>query len=224
MQNYTRQSLLNCVYGTLNKARKQGGGRAPSLAFLNQNHGEKRMSSNIRETVKSVQDELFYICSRLTPRDGRLYQAVKIFGEIIDFSAIVNYRALPEVDEKNGGNITSQQLEDMTAVQNLTLRNTSLDDFVEWLTIEIFGIIADKIDKHYNELSDPDCFSRFKKLTGRSIFKKAAKYLVVKTLNATTYHLEGDSILYIETADDFLALYFFTKDSLNRYIKTHLIG
>lgn len=181
------------------------------------------MPKKIRETITSVQDELFYICSRLTPRDGRLFQAVKIFGEIIDFSAIVNYRALPEVDEKNGGNITRQQLEDMTAGRNLALRNTSLDDFVEWLTIEIFSIIADKIDKRYNELSDPECFSRFKKLAGRSLFKRAAKYLIVKTLNTTTYHLEGDSILYIETGDDFLALYFFAKDSLNRYIKAHLI-
>lgn len=181
------------------------------------------MPKKIRETIASVQDELFYICSRLTPRDGRLYQAVKIFGEVIDFSALVNYRALPEVDEKNGGEISPQQLDDMTAGCNLALKNTSLDDFVEWLTSEIFGIITEKIDKHYCELSDPDCFSRFKKLAGRSIFKKAAKYLVVKTLNATTYQLEGDSILYIETADDFLALYFFVKDSLNRYIKAHLI-
>ena len=182
------------------------------------------MRKNIRETITSVQDELFYICTRLTPRDGRLFQAVKIFGEIVEFSAIVNYRALPEVDEKDGGEITAQQLEELAGGHNIALKNTSLDDFVEWLTSEIFGIISDKIDKHCNELSDPECFSRFKKLAGRSIFKKAAKYLVVKTLNATTYHLEGDSILYIETADDFLSLYFFVKDSLNRYIKAHLIG
>lgn len=181
------------------------------------------MPKKIRETIVSVKDELFYICSRLTPRDGRLHQAVKIFGEIIDFSALVNYRALPEVDEKDGGEISAQQLDDMAGGYNLALKNTSLDDFIEWLTIEVFGIIADKIDKHYNELSDPECFSRFKKLAGRSIFKKAAKYLVVKTLNATTYQLEGGSVLCIETGDDFLALYFFAKDSLNRYIKAHLI-
>lgn len=182
------------------------------------------MRKNIRETIQSVQDELFYICSRLTPRDGRLYQAVKLFGEIVDFSALVNYRALPIVDEKDGGEITRQQLDDIAGSWNIILRNTSLDDFVEWLTTETFGIICDKIDKHYCELSDPDCFSRFIKLAGRSLFKKTAKYLIVKTLNTTTYHLEGDSILYIETCDDFLSLYFFTKDSLNRYIKTHLIG
>ena len=182
------------------------------------------MRKNIRETITCVQDELFYICTRLTPRNVRLYQAVKIFGEIVDFSALVNYRALPEVDEKNGGNISSQQLEDMTAGRNLALRNTSLDDFTEWLTSEIFCIIADKIDKRYNELSDPECFSRFKKLAGRSLFKKTAKYLVVKTLNATTYQLEGDSILYIETCDDFLTLYFFVKDSRDPYLKARLIG
>ena len=182
------------------------------------------MPSSIRETIKSVQDELFYICTRLTPRDGRLYQAVKLFGEIVDFSAIVDDRAFPNVDEKDGGKISAQQLEDMTCGWNIVLKNTSLDDFVEWLTSETFGIIADKIDKHYCELSDPDCFSRFIELAGRSLFKKAAKYLIVKTLNTTKYHLDGDSILYIETCDDFLSLYFFTKDSLNRYLKAHLIG
>ena len=182
------------------------------------------MPNNIRETIKSVQDELFYICTRLTPRDGRLHQAVKLFGEIVDFSALVDDRALPNVDEKDGGEITRQQLEELSSGWNITLKNTSLDDFTEWLTIETFGIIADKIDKHYCELADPDCFSRFIELAGRSLFKRAAKYLIVKTLNTTKYHLEGDSILYIETCDDFLALYFFTKDSLNRYLKTHLIG
>lgn len=182
------------------------------------------MPKKMRETIASIQDELFYVCSRLTPRDGRLHQAVKIFGEVVDFSALVNYKALPNVDEKDGGEITRQQLDDMSGGWNIILKNTSLDDFVEWLTIETFGIICDKIDKHYNELSNPDCFSRFIKLAGRSMFKKTAKYLIVKTLNTTTYHLEGDSILYIETCDDFLALYFFAKDSLNRYLKSHLIN
>ena len=181
------------------------------------------MSSNIRETIKSVQDELFYICTRLTPRDGRLYQAVKLFGDIVDFSALVDDRAFPNIDEKDGGKISAQQLDDMAGGWNIILKNTSLDDFVEWITIETFGIIADKIDKHYCELSDPDCFSRFIDLAGRSLFKKATKYLIVKTLNTTTYHLEGDSILYIETCDDFLALYFFVKDSLKPYIKARLI-
>ena len=182
------------------------------------------MSNNIRETINSVQDELFFICTRLTPRDGRLHQAVKLFGEIVDFSAIVDDRAFPNVTEKDGGKITAQQLEDMTGGWNIVLKNTSLDDFVEWLTIETFGIIADKIDKHYCELSDPDCFSRFIELAGRSLFKKAAKYLIVKTLNTTKYHLDGDSILYIETCDDFLTLYFFVKDSRSPYLKARLIG
>ena len=182
------------------------------------------MSNNIRETIKSVQDELFYICTRLTPRDGRLYQAVKLFGEITDFSALVDDRAFPNVDAKDGGKITRQQLDDMATGWNIILKNTSLDDFVEWLTIETFGIIADKIDKHYCDLADPDCFSRFIELAGRSLFKKAAKYLIVKTLNTTKYHLDGDSILYIETCDDFLALYFFVKDSLKPYIKARLIN
>ena len=182
------------------------------------------MPKKMRETIASIQDELFYVCSRLTPRDGRLHQAVKIFGEVVDFSALVNYKALPNVDEKDGGEITRQQLDDMSGGWNIILKNTSLDDFVEWLTIETFGIICDKIDKHYNELSNPDCFSRFIRLAGRSMFKNTAKYLIVKTLNTTTYHLEGDSILYIETCDDFLALYFFAKDSLNRYLKSHLIN
>ena len=182
------------------------------------------MSNEIRETIKSIQDELFYISSRLTPRDGRFYQAVKLFGEIVDFSAIVDDRALSNVTEKDGGKITRQQLDDMSGGWNIILKNTSLDDFVEFVTIETFGIIADKIDKHYCELSDPDCFSRFIDLAGRSLFKKATKYLIVKTLNTTTYHLEGDTILYIETCDDFLALYFFVKDSLKPYIKARLIG
>lgn len=182
------------------------------------------MSNSIRETIKSVQDQLFYISTRLTPRDGRLYQAVNLFGEIVDFSALVDDRAFPNVDEKDGGNITRQQLEELAGSWNIILKNTSLDDFVEWLTIETFGIIADKIDKHYCELSDPDCFSRFIELAGRSLFKKATKYLIVKTLNTTKYHLEGDSILYIPTCDDFLTLYFFVKDSLKPYIKARLVG
>ena len=182
------------------------------------------MPNTIRETIKSVQDELFYICTRLTPRDGRLAQAVKLFGEIVDFSAIVDDRAFPNVDEKDGGEITPQLLEELAGSWNIVLKNTSLDDFVEFVTIETFGIIADKIDKHYCELSDPDCFSRFIDLAGRSLFKKATKYLIVKTLNTTKYHLEGDSILYIETCDDFLTLYFFVKDSRNAYIKARLIG
>ena len=182
------------------------------------------MSSKIRPYIDSVQKQLFYIYFRLAPRDGRLYQAVKIFGEIMDFSAIIEDRAFPNVDAKDGGEITRQQLEELATGYNIALRNTSLDDFVEWLTIETFGIIADKIDKHYCELSDPDCFSRFIDLAGRSLFKKATKYLIVKTLNTTTYHLEGDSILYIETCDEFLALYFFVKDSLKPYIKARLIN
>lgn len=182
------------------------------------------MPNEIRETIKSVQDELFYICTRLTPRDGRLFQAVKVFGEIVDFSATVHYMALPDVDAKDGGKITRQQLEEVSGSWNIILKNTSLDDFVEWVTIKTFGIICDKIDKHYCDLSDPDCFSRFIDLAGRSLFKKAAKYLIVKTLNTTTYHLEGDSVLYIETCDDFLALYFFVKDSLDPYLKARLIG
>ena len=182
------------------------------------------MSSKIRETIKNIQDQLFFIRTKLTPRDGRFYQAVKVFDEVADFSGLVDDRAFPDVDEKDGGEITRQQLEEMSGGWNIILRNTSLDDFIEWLTIDTFGIIADKIDKHYTDLDAPDSFSRFIKLAGRSLFKKAAKYLIVKTLNTTTYHLEGDSILYVETCDDFLSLYFFVKDSLNRYIKAHLIG
>ena len=182
------------------------------------------MSKEIRETIKSVQDQLFFICTKLTPRDGRLYQAVNLFGEIVDFSALVDDRALPDVDAKDGGNITRQQLDEVAGSWNIILKNTSLDDFVEFVTIETFGIIADKIDKHYCELSDPDCFSRFIELAGRSLFKKATKYLIVKTLKTTMYHLEGDSILYIPTCDDFLTLYFFVKDSLKPYIKARLIN
>ena len=182
------------------------------------------MPNNIREKTQSVQDELIFICTRLTPRDGRLADAVTIFGEIMDFSAIVKDRAFPNVTEKDGGNITRQQLEELAGSWNIILKNTSLDDFVEFVTIETFGIICDKIDKHYCELSDPDCFSRFIDFAGRSLFKKATKYLIVKTLNTTMYHLEDDSILYIETCDDFLALYFFVKDSLKPYIKARLIN
>lgn len=182
------------------------------------------MQNNIRETIKSVQNELFFICTKLAPRDGRLYQAVKLFGEVVDFSALVDDRAFPNIDEKDGGEITRQQLEDLAGGWNIILKNTSLDDFIEWLTVETFGIIADKIDKHYCDLSDPDCFSRFIELAGRSLFKKATKYLIVKTLNTTTYHLKGDSILYIETCDDFLSLYFFVKDSKNAYLKARLIN
>lgn len=182
------------------------------------------MPNKIREIINSVNNELFYICSRLSPRDGRLFQAVKIFGEIMDYSAIINDRAFPNIDEKDGGKITRQQLEELAGGWNIILKNTPLDDFVEWCTIETFGIIADKIDKHYCELSAPDCFSQFIELAGRSLFKKALKYLIVKTLNTTTYHLEGDSILCIETADDFPTLYGFTVDSRNPYLKARLIG
>ena len=181
------------------------------------------MPNNIRETINSVQNELFYICTRLTPRDGRLHQAVKLFGEIVDFSAIVDDRAFPNVDEKYGGNITRQQLEELAGSWNIILKNTSLDDFVEFVTIETFGIIADKIDKHYCELSDPDCFSRFIDLAGRSLFKKSARYYIVKLLNATTYQLEGGSVLYIETEEFFPMLYGFTVDSHNPYLKARLI-
>lgn len=182
------------------------------------------MSNSIRDIIDSIQRQLFYIYFRLAPRDRRFYQAVKIFGEITDFSASLQYMALPNVDEKDGGEITRQQLEELAGGWNIILKNTSLDDFIEWLTIETFGIIADKIDKHYFDISAPDSFSQFIELAGRSMFKKAAKYLIVKTLNTTTYHLEGDSILYIETCDDFLSLYFFVKDSKNAYLKARLIN
>ena len=182
------------------------------------------MPNKIRETIKSVQDELFFICTKLTPRDGRLYQAVKLFGEVMDFSAIVKDRALPNVDEKDGGKISAQQLEELAGSWNIILKNTSLDDFVEFVTIETFGIIADKIDKHYCELSDPDCFSRFIELAGRSLFKKSVRYYIVKLLNATTYQLEGGSVLCIETEEFFPMLYGFTVDSRNPYLKARLIG
>lgn len=182
------------------------------------------MPKKIRETIANVKDQLFFIRTKLAPRDGRFYQAVTIFEEVVDFSSLVNYRAFPDVYEKDGGEITTQQLEELATGYNLALKNTSLDDFIERLTIETFGIIADKIDKHYTDLDAPDSFSQFIRLAGRSMFKKAAKYLIVKTLNTTTYHLEGDSVLYIETCDDFLSLYFFVKDSINKYIKAHLIG
>lgn len=182
------------------------------------------MASNIRETIDRVQKQLFYIYFRLAPRDIRLFQASKIFGEILDFSAITDDMAFPDVDAKDGGEISRQQFDEVSSSWNIILKNTTLDDFVEWLTIETFGIIADKIDKHYCELSDPDSFSQFIDFAGRSLFKKATKYLIAKTLNTTTYHLEGDSILYIETCDDFLSLYFFVKDSKNPYLKARLIG
>ena len=182
------------------------------------------MSSNIRETIKSVQDQLFFIRTKLTPRDGRFFQAVKVFDEVVDFSASLQYIALPNVDEKDGGNITRQQLDELSGSWNIILKNTSLDDFVEWLTIETFGLIADKIDKHYFELSAPDSFSQFIELAGRSLFKKTAKYYLVKLLNATTYQLEGDSVLCIETEEFFPMLYGFTVDSRNVYLKARLIG
>lgn len=182
------------------------------------------MSNNIRDIVENIRRQLFYISTRLSPRDGRFFQAVKIFEEVIDFSATLHYMALPNIDEKDGGKITRQQLEEMSGGWNIILKNTSLDDFVEWLTIETFGIICDKIDKHYCELSAPDSFSQFIELAGRSLFKKSAKYYIVKLLNATTYHLEGDSILYIESDVDFPTLYGFTVDSRNPYLKARLIG
>lgn len=201
----------------------QGDIKTPCFSYLN--HGEKKtMSNNLRDIIDSIQRQLFYIYFRLAPRDRRFYQAVKIFGEITDFSASLQYMALPNVDEKDGGKISAQQLEDMTGGWNIILKNTSLDDLVEWCTIETFGIIADKFDKHYFELSAPDCFSQFIELAGRSLFKKALKYLIVKTLNTTRYQIEGGSVLYIETCDDFLALYFFVKNSRKPYIKARLIG
>ena len=182
------------------------------------------MSNNLRDILENIRRQLFYISARLTPRDGRFFQAVKIFEEIIDFSATLQYMALPNVDEKDGGDITSQQLEELAGGYNLTLRNTTLDDFVEWLTIETFGLICDKIDKHYCELSAPDSFSQFIDLAGRSLFKKSARYYIVKLLNATRYQLEGDSFLCIETEEFFPMLYGFTVDSRNPYLKARLIG
>ena len=182
------------------------------------------MSNDLRDILENIRRQLFYISTRLTPRDGRFFQAVKIFEEIIDFSASLQYMALPNVDEKDGGNISAKQLEELATGYNIVMRNTSLDDFIEWLTIETFGIICDKIDKHYCELSTPDSFSQFIELAGRSLFKKSAKYYIVKLLNATTYHLEGDSILCIETEEFFPMLYGFTVDSRNPYLKARLIG
>ena len=167
----------------------------------------------LRPYIDRVQKQLFYIYFRLAPRDVRLFQASKIFGEIIDYGAIIDDMAFPNVDAKDGGEITRQQLDDMTTGYNIALRYTSLDDFVEWLTSETFGVIADRIDKHYYDISGPDSFSHFIDLAGRSLFKKAAKYYLVKLLNATTYHLEGDSILYIESDVDFPTLYGFVVDS-----------
>lgn len=182
------------------------------------------MSNDLRDILENIRRQLFFICSRLAPRDGRLFQAVKIFGEIIDFSASLQYMALPNVEEKDGGKISAQQLDDIAGSWNIILKNTSLDDFIEWLTIETFGIICDKIDKHYCELSTPDSFSQFIELAGRSLFKKSAKYYIVKLLNATTYQLEGGSVLCIETEEFFPMLYGFTVDSRNPYLKARLIG
>ena len=181
------------------------------------------MSNNLRDILENIRRQLFYISTRLTPRDGRFFQAVKIFEEVIDLSASLQYMALPNVDEKDGGKITAQQLEELAGGYNIALRNTSLDDFIEWLTSETFGIICDKIDKHYFDISAPDSFSQFIELAGRSLFKKTAKYYLVKLLNATTYHLDGDSILYIESDVDFPTLYGFLLDSRNMYINARLI-
>ena len=182
------------------------------------------MSNNLRDILENIRRQLFYISTRLTPRDGRFFQAVKIFEEIIDLSASLQYMALPNVNEKDGGKITAQQLKELATGYNIALKNTSLDDFVEWLTIETFGILCDKIDKHYFDISAPDSFSEFLELAGRSLFKKTAKYYLVKLLNATTYQLEGGSVLYIETEEFFPMLYGFTVDSRNAYLKARLIG
>ena len=181
------------------------------------------MASKIRQYIDCVQKQLFYIYFRLAPRDVRLFQASKIFGEIIDYSAIYDNMALPDVDAKDGGKITAEQLEDMTTGYNIAMRYTTLDDFAEWLTSETFGTIADKIDKHYYDISAPDSFSQFLDLEGRSRFKKATKCYLVNLLNATTYHLEGDSILYIESDVDFPTLYGFLLDSRNIYINARFI-
>ena len=181
------------------------------------------MSSKIRSYIDNVQKQLFYIYFRLAPRDVRLFQASKIFGEILDSSAIVDDIAFSDVDAKDGGEISAQQLEDMTTGYNVAMRYTTLDDFVEWLTSETFGVIADRIDKHYYDISEPDSFSQFIDLAGRSIFKKATKYYLVNLLNATTYHLDGDSILYIESDVDFPTLNGFLLDSRNIYINARFI-
>ena len=182
------------------------------------------MSNNLRDIVENIRRQLFYISTRLTPRDGRFFQAVKIFEEIIDLSASLQYMALPNVTEKDGGKITAKQLDELAPGCNIVMKNTTLDDFVEWLTIETFGIICDKIDKHYFDISAPDSFSEFIELAGRSLFKKTAKYYLVKLLNATTYQLEGGSVLYIETEEFFSMLYGFTVDSRNPFLKARLIG
>ena len=181
------------------------------------------MTSKIRPYIDRVQKQLFYIYFRLAPRDVRLFQASKIFGEFINNVAIVDNVALSDVDAKDGGKITAQQLEDMTTGYNIAMRYTTLDDFAEWLTSETFGIIADRIDKHYYDISEPDSFSNFIDLSGRSLFKKATKYYLVNLLNATTYHLDGDSILYIESDVDFPTLYGFLLDSRNIYINARFI-
>ena len=182
------------------------------------------MTSKIRPYIDRVQNQLFYIYFRLAPRDVRLFQATKIFGEILDSSAIVDDIAFSDVDAKEGGKITAQQLDDMTTGYDIAMRYTTLDDFVEWLTSETFGIIADRIDKHYFDISAPDSFSEFLELAGRSLFKKSAKYYIAKLLNATTYQLEGGSVLYIETEEFFPMLYGFVVDSRNVYLKARLIG
>ena len=181
------------------------------------------MTSKIRPYIDRVHNQLFYIYFRVAPRDGRLFQASKIFGEILDSSAILDNVALSDVDAKDGGEITAQQLEDMTTGYNVAMRYTTLDDFVEWLASETFGIIADRIDKHYYDIEAPDSFSKFINLDGRAIFKKATKYYLVNFLNATTYHLDGDSILYIESDVDFPTLYGFLLDSRNIYINARFI-
>lgn len=182
------------------------------------------MSSKLRDILENIRRQLFYISTRLAPRNGRFFQAVKIFEEVIDLSASLQYMALPNVTEKDGGKISAEQLDELAGGYNIALKNTSLDDFVEWLTIETFGIIADKIDKYYCDLDAPDSFSQFIELAGRSLFKKSAKYYIVKLLNATTYQIEGGSVLCIETEEFFSMLYGFTIDSRNVYLKARLIG
>ena len=181
------------------------------------------MTSKIRPYIDNVQKQLFYIYFRLAPRDVRLFQAAKIFGEIIDNSAIVDDYDFTDVDAKDGGKISAQQLDDMTCGYNVAMRYTTLDDFVEWLASETFGVIADRINKHYYDIAAPDSFSQFIDLAGRSLFKKAAKYYLVNLLNATTYHLDGDSILYIESDVDFPTLYGFLLDSRDIYINARFI-
>ena len=181
------------------------------------------MTSNIRAYIDRVEKQLFYIYFRLAPRDRRLYQASKIFGEFIDSCATIDAVALSDVDAKDGGKISAKQLDDMTTGYNIAMRYTSLDDLAEWLTSETFGIIADKIDKHYYNITAPDSFSEFINLDGRALFKKATKYYLTNFLNATTYHLDGDSILYIESDVDFPTLYGFLLDSRNIYINARFI-